>query len=141
VTTPAVGISSYRRALVAEPRLVAISRMVDVLCSFVRPDDVLCAGCAWELIIKPLILPLVGWERGLLLESAEDPSPKSTSGWISGSSLIDAADLQESSRTPASTRTEHWLRTSDAYDAVVGELVHRLDTADPGNGHGLVSSR
>jgi hypothetical protein len=54
----------YTRALDAEPRLQPIVAMVDALCALAGPDTRICSACAWEHIVKPLCMPLIGWERG-----------------------------------------------------------------------------
>lgn len=101
--TTATTADQFERALTAEPTLRAIDRLVDTLCALVRPTDILCYGCVWEQIVKPLTVPLVGWCR---------PGR-------------------------ATTDTEKWMRTSEAFDVVTDKWIDRLEKADPGNGHGL----
>ena len=67
--------ASFKRALLAEPKLQAVSDVVEVLRLLVRPTDEMCHGCLWESIIKPLTTPLIGWGRGYLPRQAEDPDP------------------------------------------------------------------
>lgn len=127
----------YERALAAEPGLRAIVTAVDALCALVRPSDTLCHGCVWDAIVKPLATPLIGWERGYPPKTAKDPSPDR--GWriTSGADLMAEWKEAEKHRIPATTDTEKWLRTSEAWDAFTTVLLDRLETADPGNGHGI----
>lgn len=129
--------TDYDRALDADYRLRALADFVTVLCQFVRPADTMCGGCAWETLVKPLAMPLIGWERGYQPEPAKDPDP--TGGWrlISGGDWAAAWEEAERHRTPATTDTEQWLRTEDAWDAYCGELIRRLNDADPANGCGI----
>jgi hypothetical protein len=121
----------YRRALAAEPRLVAIERLVDLLADLVRPSDRLCSGCAWERIVKPMARPWVGYERGVIPEQAPDVRPPARVMTLT--ELLAA----EASRTDATTDTERWLRTSEAWDAVTRPWIDRLHDADPANGCGM----
>lgn len=123
--------AGYRRALVAEPRLRAVVALVDALCTLVRPTDRLCSGCVWETIVKPLTTPWIGWERGYVPEQAQD-APR---GW-SPVCLADLLAEQDERATTATTATERWLRTSEAWEAFTDVLLSRLDAADTGNGHG-----
>lgn len=118
-------------ALAAEPRLQAIERLVDALCALVRPADTMCFGCVWESIIKPLTVPLVGWERGYPPEQAHDPGTKPLYADIA--SILDRPD----DRPDSETETEAWLRTAEAWDAVTDRWLSRLEKADPGNGCGV----
>jgi hypothetical protein len=125
-------VTAYQRALAAEPQLQPVVRLVDALCALVRPTDRCCAGCVWELTLKPLVTPLVGWGRGKMPEQAIDDPP--------GIRLLSLGELraEEDARTiPAGTDTEAWLRTLEAYDAFTGELLCRLEAADPDNDHGI----
>ncbi|MFI1726902.1 hypothetical protein [Streptomyces sp. NPDC020489] len=132
--------TDFERALAAEPRLRAITNIVTALTTLVRPDDTMCGSCVWEDIVKPLAIPLIGWERGYPLKAAHDPG---TLGWqlISGSDWARQFEEVEKTRTPASTATEEWLRTCEAWDAFCGELIRRLNDADPANGHGVCKAR
>jgi len=133
MTAQAVREAPYSRALAAEPGLKAVESLVDALCRLVRPEDTFCAGCAWERIVKPLLVPLVGWGREALLEQAADPSGEDvTAEWIGP---------QREVAPPATTETEKWLRSSAAYDAVTDAWIAQLEKADPGNGHGIARGR
>jgi hypothetical protein len=123
--------AAYDRVLEAEPRLRAVVRVVDALIQFVRPTDEMCHGCIWELMVKPLTSPLLGWGRGYLPKSAKDPDPDEK--WPR---FINAAEYmrQPDPRIPAETETEKWLRTSEAWDAFTDVLIGRLYEADPANG-------
>ncbi|MEU5097597.1 hypothetical protein [Streptomyces sp. NPDC020996] len=129
--------TGYERAVAADPRLRALADLVTALCQFVRPADTMCGGCAWENLVKPLATPLIGWERGYRPEPAKDPTPDG--GWrlYTSRDLTAALEAAERERTPASTATEQWLRTSQAWDAYCGELIRRLNDADPAHGHGI----
>lgn len=130
--------TAYKRALAAEPRLNAIVTTVSALCELARADDTMCAGCIWDSIVKPLTTPLIGWSRGYPPKEAADPDPNDH-GWrlISGADWFAEFEETAKHRTPATTDTEQWLRTSEAWDAFTSELLHRLNEADPGNGHGI----
>lgn len=123
----------YQRALAAEPNLRIAVSVVDALTALVRPDDRLCASCVWELILKPLVSPLIGWERGYPPLSAADP----TSGLPQPVRLSELLAEPSERRRPASTDTERWLRSNEAWDGFTDPLLRRLDDADPGNGHGI----
>jgi hypothetical protein len=125
---------NYRRALDAEPRLQPIERIVDVLCSIVRPNDQMCAGCVWELIVKPLTSNLVGWGRGYPTKQAKDPTPDAPPFEVLAAS--DILKRTKSRPTPES-ETEAWMRTTEAWDAVTNTWLTKLDKADPANGHGI----
>lgn len=124
------------RATNAEPRLQAIVNIVTALTTLVRPTDTMCGGCVWDEIVKPLVLPLIGWERGYPPKAAPDPG---NFAWVlvSGGDWAREFAEAEKTRTPATTDTEKWLRTSEAWDGFCGELIRRLNDADPGNGHGI----
>lgn len=139
--------ADFTRAFLAEPDLTAVVRLVDALAVLVRPDDQLCASCAWERIVKPLLRPLVGWERGAPRQA---PNPAPGSSWAPvdlaevlpsadaiRSALLSTEDVKRQAAAEAETDTERWLRTSAAWDAVAGELLARLAAIDPGNGHGI----
>ncbi|MFD8948540.1 hypothetical protein ACFV0B_06765 [Streptomyces xanthophaeus] len=128
------------RATRAEPRLQAVVNIVTALTALVRPTDTMCGGCVWDEIVKPLALPLIGWERGYPPKVAPDPG---TATWllITGGDWAKKWEEAEKTRTPATTDTEKWLRTSEAWDSVCGELIRRLNDADPANGHGIHHNR
>lgn len=124
---------AYVRAVDAEPQLEAIEALVDLLCAIAPTDRPFCCGCIWETILKPLVSPLVGWERGYPPGQAADPDPDKRS-WqpIDLSAAIAALD----SRPKPATATEAWLRTEDAYNAVTHRWLTQLDHAGTGRGHG-----
>lgn len=124
--------ANYERALAAEPRLRAVVTVVDALTELVRPTDRMCSGCVWEKIVKPMVLPLIGWGRGHLPHQAKDPDPRPP-----GLYLIRASEIPWPERTGADTETEKWLRSVGAWDAFTSTLLVRLDRADPANGHGI----
>lgn len=128
------------RATRAEPRLQAVVNIVTALTALVRPTDTMCGGCVWDEIVKPLALPLIGWERGYPPKAAPDPG---TLAWLftGGGDWAKECAEAEKARTPATTDTEKWLRTSEAWDSVCGELIRRLNDADPANGHGIHHNR
>jgi hypothetical protein len=92
----------------------------------------MCYGCVWESIVKPLVLPLVGWERGYPPRAARDPDPDRSLKVISGADLLADYEQRQKTRVPATTDTERWLRTPEAHDAVTDTLLERLERADPG---------
>ncbi len=127
----------YARALDAEPNLRAVDRLVTALCAFVRPSDVMCSDCLYGRTVDPLVTPLVGWERGAGVRVARDPEPDAPRLRVFTIAELDARVMPRGSRPPATTDTERWMRTADAYDAVRDTLLARLWDADPGNGHGV----
>lgn len=128
----------FVRALAAEHRLRPIVALVDALCDLVGPGDVMCAGCVWETIVKPLVRPLVGWERGCAGREAKDAVPGETGRRpCNMGELMAELDGDELRRTPATTNTERWLRSTEAYDAFTDVLLARLNEADPATGHGI----
>ena len=129
----------YQRALDAEPVLRAMACAVDTICTLVRKGDALCAGCVCEAIIKPLVHPWVGWGRGYPAEQAKDV-PRFCA---SLAELVAEIDVDDRDRSPATTETERWLRTSEAFDAVTDEWLGRRSflrsCGQPG--HQLLSKR
>jgi hypothetical protein len=140
--------SLLARALAADPAIAALDLAIAGLCVSAREaDGPFCAGCAWTRIIKPLALPLVGWERGRSAIEARDPG----SSWaeIDLTPYLDRPPLRdrlltqdqlaelEPPRSTATTETERWLRSQEAWDVVTRAWMARLQEADPGLGHGL----
>lgn len=118
MTSPA-----FDRALAAEPQLVAVALLVDRLCEQARPGDDERYGVVWEDVVKALVSPLVGDERGFIPRQAPDgPQPKVISV---AEFVFDGPD-----RVEPRTETEKWLRTSEAFDAVMNELRSRLAGAE-----------
>lgn len=135
----------FERAIAAEPRLRTVVTLVDALIELTRPDDTLCGSCVWEDIVKPLVSPLIGWERGYPPAVAKD-KPAVTEDpdtWplVSGADWLAESEAADKQRIPATTDTEKWLRTTEAWDAFTRILIDRLETADPGNGHGIARHR
>src|SRR5262245_55227459 len=87
----------YERALRAEPHLRVVVAVVDALCTLVRPTDRLCYGCTWDDIVKPLVMPLLGWGRGRVPEEVPDGPVKD---------VFREDELPEPVRTSATTVTE-----------------------------------
>lgn len=133
--------TDYDRALAADHRLRALANFVTILCDLVRPADTMCGGCAWESLVKPLATPLIGWERGYKPECAKDPDEQKAWRIYSGEELLAGWEEAERDRTPSTTETEQWLRTEEAWDAFCGELIRRLNKADPANGCGIHRDR
>ncbi|MEU0428519.1 hypothetical protein ABZ235_33945 [Streptomyces canus] len=127
----------YERAMNADPQLRALADLVTALCQFVRPADTMCGGCAWDSLVKPLATPLIGWQRGYPPETARDPEPNRPWRLIIGRDLTTEWEAAKRDRKPATTDTEAWLRTSEAWDGYCGELIQRLNDADPAHGHGI----
>jgi hypothetical protein len=136
------------RALSADPAIAALDLAIAGLCVSAREaDGPFCAGCAWTRIIKPLALPLVGWERGRSAIEARDPGPSwakvDLTPYLNRPSLQDRVltwdqlAALEPPRSPATTETEQWLRSQEAWDVVTRAWMARLHEADPGLGHGL----
>ncbi|WP_435601265.1 hypothetical protein [Streptomyces sp. C10-9-1] len=129
--------ADYERATTADHRLHALANLVTALCHLVRPADTMCGSCTWETLVKPLATPLIGWQRGYRPDCAKDPDPHHTWRLVTGTDLMTAWKKAERDRTPAATDTEQWLRTEEAWDAYCGELIRRLNAADPANGCGI----
>jgi hypothetical protein len=140
----------FDRALAAERRLEPIVRLVDAFCALVGPEHAMCSGCIWDTILKPLVVPLVGWERGYIEDEAKDPEPEpEPADDVEAAALAlskfksrlrTAAEIMaepEQPRVPATTDTERWMRSMEAYDAFTDVVLARLHEADPGNGHGI----
>ncbi len=136
-TREATQLANYQRALDAEPRLRRVVALADALCALVRRTDRMCYGCVWDGIVKPLASPLIGWGRGYSPKAASDPEPV-----VNGARQFRPVSLtellkEEGARVPATTDTEKWLRTSEAWDAFTGVILPRLKRADPDHGHGI----
>jgi hypothetical protein len=134
-TTPDIE-TQFDRALAADRRLRPIVRIVDALCALVGAEDEMCAGCIWTGIVKPLVTPLLGWGRGYAPTEATDPDPGESS-WLPRRWSMAELMAEPDHRTPATTDTEKWLRSPEAYDAFTDVLLERLREADPANGHGI----
>lgn len=116
--------TAYDRALAAEPQLRAVERLVGQLCEQARPGDYERYGLVWGWIVKALVFPLVGHERGLIPRQVGDaPSGR----LLSGTEFMDLA-APEHYTTPTS-ETETWMRGAEAFDAVMMELQRRLAEA------------
>lgn len=133
----------YRRALDADGGLRALDAAVRIIAARKPKTGPQCAGCVWEMVVKPLVSPLVGWERGRAPEQAVDPGERRS--WrpvpLTLGTVVPRSGLGELSREPSESPTsdiEQWLRTSAAYDAVTNVWLDLLDAADPGRGHGFV---
>jgi hypothetical protein len=119
--------TAFQRALDAEPQLRPVVRLVDALCALVRPTDRMCSGCVWESILKLLVEPWVGWERGYMPEQATDNQRDLSECVLTMSDLRALGDR----RIPATTDTEAWLRTSEAYDAFTDETTGPTENCRP----------
>lgn len=131
--------SLLERACAVDRRIRALDQAVTGLCAAAElADGPACAACVWERVVKPLALPLVGWERGLPPLAVKDPRPPGAPLHVMGiGALLEEMDEQKSRRTPASSETERWLRSQEAWDAVTGAWLARLHEADPAAGHGI----
>lgn len=148
--TGAPQTDAYTRALAAEPRLRTVERMVKAQVLYVRPADTFCHGCYWDGVLKPLVRPLIGWNRGEPHEDAH-PSGKRVSVQIGGDGggeedhgdyvvvkkTWDEFFAEDKDATEPSNEVEAWLRCSAAWDVVTQHLLEILHRADPGNGHGF----
>lgn len=126
----------FDKALAAEPRLRAVDKMVRTLAANAptgRSKRPMCAGCIWSGILKPLLKPLVGWERHVQRQA---PETRPHGMRVLDMSALRAEAAQER-RPPATSSTERWLRGSEAWDAVTSRWLAILDKADPANGCGL----
>jgi hypothetical protein len=116
--------TAYDRALAAEPQLCAVEHIVDQLCERARPDDYERYGHVWVSVVKALVSPLVGDERGLIPRQAPDgPAARIATG----------ADFIFGEYTAPASETEEWLRGPEAFTAVMVELQRRLaEAGSPG---------
>jgi hypothetical protein len=136
-TCEAQRLANYQRALDAEPRLRPIVAVVDALCALVRRTDQMCYGCAWDGIVKPLVNPYLGYGRGWRPREASDPEPVVDGARRSRPVSLTKLLADKEARVPATTDTEKWLRTPEAWDAFTDVLLARLKQADPAHGHGI----
>ncbi|TAM55768.1 MAG: hypothetical protein EPN50_10565, partial [Chloroflexota bacterium] len=113
----------------AEPRLEALELLVLTIAGHADRRRPLCYACAWSEAVKPLLTPLVGWQRGYVPEDAPDPTDEVT--------VLRLADLPMPERTVAGTDAERYLRSRAAWEIAADRLVAILRQADPGRGHGL----
>lgn len=123
----------FEKALTIVPELRAINNMVRVFVALAPKNQPMCTDCIWGTILKPMVYPLLGWGRGLAPESAEDMS---FSLMFTGEDFANIKDKH----TEATTKTERWLRSSDAYDLVTDRWLEMLTKVDPGLGCGYPRS-
>lgn len=130
----------YEKALQAEPQLQVLARMVAAFVALApsrRSKRPMCAGCIWESILKPLVRPWVGWERGY--------APKPAMAQPRAAVVLDLRSWlgQQSprSRPHPDNEVEAWLRSSEAFDVVTDRWLNDLRRADPGHGHGIPRSQ
>ena len=113
----------YSRALKAEPKLPPIETLVETLCATApskRSGKPMCSACVWSGIVKPLVIRLVGHNRAwpLTLREKDD--------YQTGLVFTRASDIKLHGAPSAETEIEKWLRTSEAWDAVVRTWLARL---------------
>lgn len=127
----------YRLALEAEPALVAIEAVVALICA-----KGLRAQKAWVSIVKPLTRPFLGTMRGIGAEAASNPTrPDLSADERLEHMFDDVVDLGEHIkhleryRLPASTATEEWMRTREAWDAVTRVWIERMQAAAAAHGN------
>lgn len=111
---------AYERALAAEPQLEAVVGVVEALLLI---DDKKADELDLWGIIKPLIVPWLGYGRGTVPVNAQDGPVSADPAYKSFGELAEA-NLPRS--VPATTETEKWLRSADAYDAFTDVLLARL---------------
>ena len=113
-------MAAYERVLEAEPKLEAVVRVVDALLLIddEKGDDLDHWG-----IIKPLIVPWLGYQRGTVPVNAADATDTSTP---QVKSVGELARTNLPRPVPAATETEKWLRSEEAYDAFTDVLLARL---------------
>lgn len=123
----------YRLALEAEPALVAIEAVVDLIC-----DKGLPSQKAWASIVRTLTIPFVGNMRGIGAEAVANPQRPDLNHEERVEQLLGSmTDLDEhvarleKYRLPATSATEEWMRTSGAWDAVTQVWIRRMQEADP----------
>lgn len=116
----ATTLAAYERALAAEPQLEAVVRVVDALLLI---DDEKSDELDHWGIIKPLIVPWLGYQRGTIPVNAQDTEAPSTPKIRGVEELVQANRPRP---VPAATEIEKWLRTEEAYDAFTDVLLSRL---------------
>lgn len=107
----------FQRAIDADRRLRALAQLVEII-GGTHPEDrggYLCRRCVWHSTILPLLVPLVGLERGINPQAAGRQK------------TLDEALASLQDRPPARHDLEAWLRTQDAYNAVTARLRELLD--------------
>jgi len=112
--------AAYERALTAEPQLEAVVKVVDAL--LLIDDDKSDELDHWG-IIKPLIVPWLGYQRGTVPLNAPD-APTSSTPKVKSVGELARTNLPRP--VPATTETEKWLRSEEAYDAFTDVLLARL---------------
>lgn len=112
--------AAYERALTAEPQLEAVVKVVDALLLI---DDEKGDGLDHWGIIKPLIVPWLGYQRGTVPVNAQD-APTSATPKVKSVGELARTNLPRP--VPATTETEKWLRSEEAYDAFTDVLLARL---------------
>lgn len=130
----------FEKALAAEPNLRTVDRMVRAFVALApsrRSSVPMCAACVWELVLKPLTYPWVGWGRGRPAAQAPAEQPP----LLRTFTVTELRRALTPSRPPAESDTEAWLRTSEAYDVVTDRWLKMLDAADPAHGHGIGRSK
>lgn len=129
---PATTTDPVRRAVAADHHIRALDRAIRTIAALAPAegaDTPMCHGCLWSGVVKPLSKLLLGSARGELDEARDRvgiPDPVDL-----------AALLAEPGRELASTETERWLRSDEAYDQVTDVWLDLLREADPANGCGL----
>jgi hypothetical protein len=111
-----------------EPRLAALHRLLSIVADNIRPDDPhWCANTFWLGTVKPLLMPLVGWERGRSPENASDPAGALSTAWSClGDLTIAALEGEHRWTRPVETVAEETLRSAAAYDVAVRHLYDLL---------------
>lgn len=127
-------LEAFDKACLLDRHLAVVNHIVGILCELVRPEDTMCAGCIWDTVVKPLITPYVGFNRGLPLREAQPYKP---GGEVEMKSLLDWLNESDEKRVPATTDEEKWLRRQSTWESFTTVILHRLDEADPANGHGI----
>jgi hypothetical protein len=132
MTNYSIDPEHYRLALETEPALMAIETVVDLICEKGLPSQ-----RVWSSVIKPLTLPFIGTMRGIGIDSAKNPTrPDLTQDQLVDHVLGSIENLSEKFkrlekyRLPATTATEEWMRTSEAWDAVTRVWFQKIDEAD-----------
>ncbi|SRR6266704_193218 len=112
-----------------EPRLTALARLVTIAAENIRPDDRnWCAAAFWASTVKPLLLPLVGWERGKAPENAADPPELHADPWtfLDVRGALGVLEGEHRWTRPVSTVAEETLRSSRAFEVAVAHLYGLL---------------
>lgn len=110
-----------------EPRLAALARLVSIAAENIRPDDRgWCANVFWSSTVRPLLLPLVGWEPGRAPDNAADPPGRDPWTFLDVCGALSVLEGEHRWTRPVTTVAEELLRSQRAWDVAVEHLYGLL---------------